>query len=152
MEFSSHLPGLRLFSYKHNLVKLLFVFPYALWPLLFFTCGDLICWHLIRVASNVSDLYADIWWHDYRWAFSGYRSWCKKILNLSIMCSLVFRWMNMQFIFLLQVNPVRAKELTNIRSAGKDENVKLSPPRLVCDFQLSKFYAFISFILNLNVL
>lgn len=32
----------------------------------------------------------------------------------------------------LQVNPVRSKELTNIRSAGKDENVKLSPPRLVC--------------------
>jgi len=32
----------------------------------------------------------------------------------------------------LQLNPVKAKELTNIRSAGKDENVKLSPPRLVC--------------------
>ncbi|XP_019083022.1 PREDICTED: uncharacterized protein LOC104700367 [Camelina sativa] len=31
----------------------------------------------------------------------------------------------------LDVNPVRAKELTNIRSAGKDENVKLSPPRLM---------------------
>ncbi|CAK9148428.1 unnamed protein product [Ilex paraguariensis] len=31
----------------------------------------------------------------------------------------------------LDVNPVRTKELTNIRSAGKDENVKLSPPRLM---------------------
>ncbi|RZC46574.1 hypothetical protein C5167_039535 [Papaver somniferum] len=31
----------------------------------------------------------------------------------------------------LDVNPVRAKELNNIRSAGKDENVKLSPPRLI---------------------
>lgn len=31
----------------------------------------------------------------------------------------------------LDVNPVRNKELTNIRSAGKDENVKLSPPRLM---------------------
>lgn len=35
----------------------------------------------------------------------------------------------------LQVNPVRSKELSNMRSAGKDENVKLSPPRLVCIFQ-----------------
>ncbi|MCI22254.1 GTP-binding protein TypA/BipA, partial [Trifolium medium] len=31
----------------------------------------------------------------------------------------------------LDVNPVRAKQLTNIRSASKDENVKLTPPRLV---------------------
>lgn len=31
----------------------------------------------------------------------------------------------------LQINPVRTKELTNVRAAGKDENVKLSPPRLV---------------------
>eukprot|EP00897_Mesotaenium_endlicherianum_P007770 jgi/Mesen1/7020/ME000365S06157 len=31
----------------------------------------------------------------------------------------------------LEVNPVRTKELTNIRSAGKDENVRLSPPRLM---------------------
>lgn len=38
------------------------------------------------------------------------------------------------YYFLLQVNPVRAKELTNVRAAGKDENVKLSPPRLVCIF------------------
>jgi len=33
---------------------------------------------------------------------------------------------------LWQVNPVRTKELTNIRAPGKDENVRLSPPRLVC--------------------
>ncbi|PKA61054.1 Translation factor GUF1 like, chloroplastic [Apostasia shenzhenica] len=31
----------------------------------------------------------------------------------------------------LDVNPVRTKELTNIRAPGKDENVRLSPPRLV---------------------
>ncbi|KAK9285503.1 hypothetical protein L1049_024697 [Liquidambar formosana] len=31
----------------------------------------------------------------------------------------------------LDVNPVRGKELTNVRAAGKDENVKLSPPRLM---------------------
>ncbi|KAM1462880.1 hypothetical protein ACFX15_046150 [Malus domestica] len=31
----------------------------------------------------------------------------------------------------LDVNPVRNKELTNIRAASKDENVKLSPPRLM---------------------
>ncbi|KAK7312848.1 hypothetical protein VNO77_37032 [Canavalia gladiata] len=31
----------------------------------------------------------------------------------------------------LDVNPVRAKELTNVRAASKDENVKLSPPRLI---------------------
>ncbi|XP_058730427.1 uncharacterized protein LOC131602357 [Vicia villosa] len=31
----------------------------------------------------------------------------------------------------LDVNPVRAKQLTNIRSASKDENVKLTPPRLM---------------------
>ncbi|KZV46390.1 hypothetical protein F511_23231, partial [Dorcoceras hygrometricum] len=31
----------------------------------------------------------------------------------------------------LDVNPVRAKELTNIRAASKDENVKLTPPRLI---------------------
>ncbi|XP_062105902.1 uncharacterized protein LOC133817407 [Humulus lupulus] len=31
----------------------------------------------------------------------------------------------------LDVNPVRAKELNNIRAASKDENVKLSPPRLI---------------------
>ncbi|WVZ03120.1 hypothetical protein V8G54_023926 [Vigna mungo] len=31
----------------------------------------------------------------------------------------------------LDVNPVRAKELTNVRAASKDENVKLTPPRLM---------------------
>ncbi|XP_012079025.1 50S ribosomal subunit assembly factor BipA [Jatropha curcas] len=31
----------------------------------------------------------------------------------------------------LDINPVRAKELSNMRAAGKDENVKLSPPRLM---------------------
>ncbi|KAF5481378.1 hypothetical protein F2P56_002035 [Juglans regia] len=31
----------------------------------------------------------------------------------------------------LDINPVRSKELTNVRAAGKDENVKLSPPRLM---------------------
>lgn len=39
------------------------------------------------------------------------------------------------FILLSQVNPVRSKELTNVRAASKDENVRLSPPRLVCIFQ-----------------
>lgn len=31
----------------------------------------------------------------------------------------------------LDVNPVRAKELTNMRAASKDENVRLTPPRLM---------------------
>ncbi|XP_078151647.1 elongation factor family protein isoform X1 [Carex rostrata] len=31
----------------------------------------------------------------------------------------------------LDVNPVRTKELNNIRAAGKDENVRLTPPRLM---------------------
>ncbi|KAK3025396.1 hypothetical protein RJ639_044651 [Escallonia herrerae] len=31
----------------------------------------------------------------------------------------------------LDVNPVRSKELTNVRAASKDENVKLTPPRLM---------------------
>ncbi|KAF2295046.1 hypothetical protein GH714_031237 [Hevea brasiliensis] len=31
----------------------------------------------------------------------------------------------------LDVNPVRTKELTNVRAACKDENVRLSPPRLM---------------------
>jgi GTP-binding protein len=30
----------------------------------------------------------------------------------------------------MDVNPVKAKKLTNIRSAGNDEQVRLSPPRL----------------------
>jgi len=29
----------------------------------------------------------------------------------------------------LDVNPVKAKQLTNFRAAGKDENYKLTPPR-----------------------
>ncbi|KAG2600766.1 hypothetical protein PVAP13_5KG542300 [Panicum virgatum] len=36
----------------------------------------------------------------------------------------------------LEVNPVRTKELTNIRAPGKDENVRLSPPRLVCSHSI----------------
>ncbi|KAL2483389.1 elongation factor family protein [Forsythia ovata] len=31
----------------------------------------------------------------------------------------------------LDINPVRSKELTNVRAACKDENVKLTPPRLM---------------------
>ncbi|KAK7342349.1 hypothetical protein VNO80_25298 [Phaseolus coccineus] len=31
----------------------------------------------------------------------------------------------------LDVNPVRSKELTNVRAASKDENVRLTPPRLM---------------------
>jgi hypothetical protein len=31
----------------------------------------------------------------------------------------------------VQVNPVRSKELNNIRAAGKDENVRLTPPRMI---------------------
>ncbi|XP_022874094.1 uncharacterized protein LOC111392913 isoform X2 [Olea europaea var. sylvestris] len=31
----------------------------------------------------------------------------------------------------LDINPVRTKELTNVRAACKDDNVKLTPPRLV---------------------
>jgi hypothetical protein len=31
---------------------------------------------------------------------------------------------------------VRTKELTNIRAPGKDENIRLSPPRLVCPLLL----------------
>jgi GTP-binding protein len=31
----------------------------------------------------------------------------------------------------LEVNPLKAKQLTNIRAAGKDENVRLTPPRLM---------------------
>ena len=31
----------------------------------------------------------------------------------------------------LEVNPVKAKQLTNIRASGKDEAIKLSPPRLM---------------------
>ncbi|MCO5571830.1 hypothetical protein L7F22_025578 [Adiantum nelumboides] len=31
----------------------------------------------------------------------------------------------------LEVNPVKTKELNNIRAAGKDENIRLSPPRQI---------------------
>lgn len=31
----------------------------------------------------------------------------------------------------LEVNPVKSKELTNVRAASKDENVRLSPPRQI---------------------
>jgi GTP-binding protein len=31
----------------------------------------------------------------------------------------------------LEVNPVCSKELNNIRAAGKDENVRLTPPRMI---------------------
>ncbi|RWR96389.1 GTP-binding protein TypA/BipA [Cinnamomum micranthum f. kanehirae] len=31
----------------------------------------------------------------------------------------------------LDINPVRTKELTNVRAANKDENVRLTPPRLM---------------------
>src|SRR5690606_25511332 len=30
----------------------------------------------------------------------------------------------------LEVNPVRAKKLTNVRAAGKDDNLLLTPPRV----------------------
>lgn len=39
-----------------------------------------------------------------------------------------------------QVNPVRTKELTNIRAPGKDENVRLTPPRLVCFLDMLYIY------------
>lgn len=61
--------------------------------------------------------------------------------KLPILCSKVT---DLAIIMLLQVNPVRAKELTNVRAAGKDENVKLSPPRLVCSFQPLLFSLFFS--------
>jgi GTP-binding protein len=31
----------------------------------------------------------------------------------------------------LDVNPTKTKQLTNVRAAGKDENIKLSPPRAI---------------------
>ncbi|XP_020594287.1 uncharacterized protein LOC110034358, partial [Phalaenopsis equestris] len=42
----------------------------------------------------------------------------------------------------LDVNPVRTKELTNIRAPGKDENVRLSPPRLVKFLFFAAVYVF----------
>jgi GTP-binding protein len=41
----------------------------------------------------------------------------------------------------MDVNPVRAKKLTNIRSAGNDEQVRLSPPRL---FSLEEAIVFVA--------
>jgi len=40
----------------------------------------------------------------------------------------------------LEVNPMKAKQLTNIRAAGKDESVRLTPPRL---FSLEQALAYI---------
>jgi GTP-binding protein len=31
----------------------------------------------------------------------------------------------------LDVNPTKAKQLTNVRASGKDDNIKLSPPRTI---------------------
>jgi GTP-binding protein len=31
----------------------------------------------------------------------------------------------------LDVNPTKSKQLTNVRAAGKDDNIKLSPPRII---------------------
>ena len=31
----------------------------------------------------------------------------------------------------LEVNPLKAKQLTNVRAAGKDEAIRLTPPRLM---------------------
>ena len=31
----------------------------------------------------------------------------------------------------LDVNPTKTKQLSNMRAAGKDENIKLSPPRII---------------------
>ncbi|XP_074367440.1 uncharacterized protein LOC141707895 isoform X2 [Apium graveolens] len=43
----------------------------------------------------------------------------------------------------LDVNPVRNKELSNMRSTNKDETVRLSPPRLLwcCTFRAFDWYA-----------
>lgn len=40
----------------------------------------------------------------------------------------------------MEVNPVKAKQLTNIRAAGKDEALRLSPPEL---FSLEKMITYI---------
>jgi GTP-binding protein len=40
----------------------------------------------------------------------------------------------------LDVNPLKAKQLTNIRAAGKDEAVRLTPPRV---FTLEQAIAYI---------
>jgi GTP-binding protein len=31
----------------------------------------------------------------------------------------------------LEVNPTKAKKLTNMRAAGSDDNIKLTPPRIM---------------------
>jgi GTP-binding protein len=31
----------------------------------------------------------------------------------------------------LEVNPLKAKQLTNVRASGKDEAIRLTPPRLM---------------------
>ena len=31
----------------------------------------------------------------------------------------------------LDVNPTKTKQLTNMRASGKDDNIKLSPPRII---------------------
>jgi GTP-binding protein len=31
----------------------------------------------------------------------------------------------------LEINPIKAKQLSNVRASGKDEAIKLSPPRLM---------------------
>ena len=40
----------------------------------------------------------------------------------------------------LEVNPVKAKQLTNIRAAGKDDAIRLSPPE---QFTLEKLITYI---------
>jgi GTP-binding protein len=40
----------------------------------------------------------------------------------------------------LDLNPVKAKQLTNVRAAGKDENIKLTPPR---EFSLEEAMGYI---------
>lgn len=48
-------------------------------------------------------------------------------------------------ISMLQINPVRTKELTNVRAANKDENVRLTPPRLVCHYLIIIFLPCLQF-------
>lgn len=86
---------------------------------------------LFEFLLTVIHLYADLWWHDYWWTFTRYRSWCKNNLAHHIVHFVCCQVTDISAVILLQVNPVRAKELSNVRSAGKDENVKLTPPRLV---------------------
>ncbi len=32
---------------------------------------------------------------------------------------------------IVEINPIKSKQLTNVRASGKDETIKLSPPRLM---------------------